>query len=185
MCLHTLRDWPRFGRCGCPGALRSLPSATLPMALLTAIVRKEALLPDHTASFAATQLLPVIWAATGRHLASRAGPTPCTHVCKELLVRAKLGSRRCCCRLQHSVWIPALKRFKRGEHGMHIQIQAQHCMVCCAGDVLLPGNQLSLARASRASGANRAGCRHYTCHQQHRSTAHFYNSLSFFPDLPT
>ena len=70
-------------------------SATLPMALLTAVVRKEALLPEHTASFAATQLLPVILAATERHLASTPGRPPSSHMCQELLVRAKFGSHWC------------------------------------------------------------------------------------------
>ena len=45
--------------------------------------------------------------------------------------------------------------------------------------MLLPGNQLSLARASWASGADQAGCRHGTCLQHHRLTAHFFNSRSF------
>ena len=58
-------------------------SATLPMALLTSIVRKEALLPEHTVAFAATQLLPVIQAATQRRLACH----PCSStLCRELLV---------------------------------------------------------------------------------------------------
>ena len=52
------------------GSLQHSGPPTSPMALLTAIVRKEALLPEHTAAFAATQLLPVIQAATERHLAA-------------------------------------------------------------------------------------------------------------------
>ena len=67
------------------------PFATLPMALLTAVVRKEALLPEHTASFAATQLLPVVLAITQRHLASTPGRPPSRHVCQELLVRPNFG----------------------------------------------------------------------------------------------
>ena len=64
------------------------------MALLTAIVRKEALLPEHTAAFAATQLLPVVQEATDRHLAgSTPGQLYCPHLCKELLVSAPLP---CC-----------------------------------------------------------------------------------------
>ena len=56
------------------------------MALLTAIVRKEAQLPEHTAAFAATQLLPVIQAATERHLAATLGQQYCLGLCRELLV---------------------------------------------------------------------------------------------------
>ena len=56
------------------------------MALLTAIVRKEALLPELTAAFAATQLLPVIQAATDRHLAAMRGQRLCLGLCRELLV---------------------------------------------------------------------------------------------------
>ena len=60
-------------------------TSALPMALLSSIVRKEALPPQHTAAFAATQLLPVIQAAVGRQLAARGHALP-TDVCKELLV---------------------------------------------------------------------------------------------------
>ncbi len=49
-----------------PWDLEQLCAPTSPMALLTAIVRKEAQLPEHTAAFAAAQLLPVIWEATWR-----------------------------------------------------------------------------------------------------------------------
>ena len=63
-------------------------SATLPIALLTAIVRKEALLPDLTAAFAATQLLPAISDALCRHFNSTPGQLYCPHLCKEFLVRA-------------------------------------------------------------------------------------------------
>ena len=58
------------------------------MALLTAIVRKEALLPEHTAAFAATQLLPVIQAAVDRHKLATLEYPANLHVCKELLVSA-------------------------------------------------------------------------------------------------
>ena len=61
--------------------------ATLPTALLTAIVRKEAHLPRHTAAFAAAQLLPVIQEATERYLGTTDGPMASLKVCKELLVR--------------------------------------------------------------------------------------------------
>ena len=74
-------------------------SATLTMALLTSIVRKEALLPELTAAFAATQLLPVILAAIQRHLASKPGqPYPST-LCRELLVRTRAHFPNCCCKL--------------------------------------------------------------------------------------
>lgn len=63
--------------------------ATLPMALLTAIVRKEAMLPD-MAAFAAAQLLPVIQAATEEHLAATPGRHFSPNLCKELLVSAHL-----------------------------------------------------------------------------------------------
>ena len=60
-------------------------AATLPMALLTSIVRKEALLPEYTAAFAATQLLPVIQAATERRLGCSTCSLPLS-LCRELLV---------------------------------------------------------------------------------------------------
>jgi len=63
------------------------------MALLTAIVRKEQLLPARdTAAFAAAQLLPVIQAATERHLAGRPGQQYDPFFCRELLV----SSSHCC-----------------------------------------------------------------------------------------
>ena len=80
----------RRGRCmlqtRSPWGAKHANTATLPMALLTAIVRKEAHLPQHTAAFAATQLLPVIRAATDRHLAATPGQQYSPHLCKELLV---------------------------------------------------------------------------------------------------
>ena len=161
---------------------KDTPFATLPVALLTAVVCKEAQLPEHTASLAATQLLPVILAFTKRHLASTAGRPPSTHVCQELLVRAKLACHRCCCRHQPSMWIPTSKRFfKRWDHGVYIACRpCCKAWVCCAGDVLLPSNQLSLARACRALGAGDAGCRHGTCLRHHRLTAH----CSYQPVFP-
>ena len=71
-----------------PWGIQHANSATMPMALLAAIVRKEARLPEHTAAFAATQLLPVIQAATDRHLAATPGQQYSPHLCKELLVSA-------------------------------------------------------------------------------------------------
>ena len=65
---------------------------TLPMALLSAIVRKEALLPEHTAAFAAAQLLPVIQAATERYCASLQGRRD-PMFCREVLVSANLTPR--------------------------------------------------------------------------------------------
>ena len=83
-------------RSGCPALQAGLPwdaerveSATLPMALLTAIVRKEALLPKRTAAFAATQLLPVIEAATWRHVRSTHGRDCSLPLRLELLVSAE------------------------------------------------------------------------------------------------
>ena len=66
--------------------LQQSGSPTSPMALLSAIVRKEALLPEHTAAFAATQLLPVIQAATERHLANLQSQQHDLRLCRELLV---------------------------------------------------------------------------------------------------
>ena len=63
----------------------SAEEAALPVSLLTAIVRKEALLPEHTAAFAAAQLLPVIQTGVARHLAARPGQFP-PELCAELLV---------------------------------------------------------------------------------------------------
>jgi hypothetical protein len=79
------------------------------MALLTAIVRKEALLPEHTAAFAATQLLPVIKTATERHLAANQGD--CMPLCRELLVSADLPPR-CggCRRVPYACWDEHLRR---------------------------------------------------------------------------
>ena len=68
----------------------SVTSAALPMALLTAIVRKEALLPVHTAAFAAIQLLPVIHAAVQRHMAATPGNPAHPDLCRELLVSADI-----------------------------------------------------------------------------------------------
>ena len=61
------------------------------MALLTAVVRKEALLPELTAAFAATQLLPVIMEAT-HWLITTARPSDSAHLCKELVVSARADS---------------------------------------------------------------------------------------------
>ena len=76
-------------------------SATLPMALLSAIVRKEAQLPEHTAAFAAAQLLPVIQEATVRHwMDATPGQQYSLHLRKELLVSAGLDCHylllQCC-----------------------------------------------------------------------------------------
>lgn len=64
----------------------------LPMALLTAIVRKEAQLPEHSAAFAATQLLPVIDEAMMRHLNSLPEHQYTPALCKEMLVSATPSS---------------------------------------------------------------------------------------------
>ena len=79
----------------CPSLLQTNPpyktsnpnSATLPMALLTAIVRKEAQLPPLTAAFAAAQLLPVIQDAMEAYLETTDGQHASLKVCKEMLVR--------------------------------------------------------------------------------------------------
>ncbi len=73
--------------------------AMLPIALLSAIVRKEVLLPEHTAAFAATQLLPVIQAATNRHLASMPRQQYHLLLCKELLVSAFTLCECCNCHI--------------------------------------------------------------------------------------
>ncbi len=83
-------------------------SATLPMALLTSIVRKEALLPELTAAFAATQLLPVVMAATQRHLASAPGQPYPLRLCKELLVCARADTHQCCCKRAHD-WLKPMR----------------------------------------------------------------------------
>ena len=63
----------------------------IPMALLTSIVRKEPMLGADTVVFAATQLLPVIRAATNSYLATLAPGQQCpTQLCGELLVCANL-----------------------------------------------------------------------------------------------
>lgn len=74
-------DWDLEQRC----------PPTSPMALLTAIVRKEAQLPEHTAAFAAAQLLPIIQAATERLFALQGQPFLCLHFCRELMVGANLN----------------------------------------------------------------------------------------------
>ena len=76
---------------GLPWDAERVESATLPMALLVAVVRKEARLPEHTAAFAAAQLLPVIQAATWRHLAATQGQGYSLPLRKELLVSAGTG----------------------------------------------------------------------------------------------
>ena len=74
-------------------------SAMIPTALLTAIVRKEASLPEHTAAFAATQLLPVILEATERYLDTLPGRHASLQACRELLVRLQsAGTHVRCCR---------------------------------------------------------------------------------------
>lgn len=72
-----------------PFGSKHVDSASLPMALLTSIVRKEAQLPNYTAVFAATQLLPVIQAAADWHSASR---DDSLDFGKELLVSAQLAT---------------------------------------------------------------------------------------------
>ena len=71
-----------------PYGKASLASATLPIALLSAIVRKEALLPEHTAAFAAAQLLPFIEEAVRRQPMRAAGQQDSLNLRKELLVSA-------------------------------------------------------------------------------------------------
>ena len=66
------------------------------MALLTSIVRKEALLPEHTAAFAATQLLPVIQAAVQSNMAAKSGDPESRVMCKELLVSANVTATNAC-----------------------------------------------------------------------------------------
>ena len=63
--------------------------ATSPMALLSVIVGKESLLPEHTAAFAAAQLLPVIQAATERERARLQGQQYDPNFRRELLVSAQ------------------------------------------------------------------------------------------------
>ncbi len=75
-----------------PWDLEQLCAPTSPMALLTAIVRKEAQLPEHTAAFAAAQLLPIIEEAVGRQPMNTAGQRDSLELRKELLVSAKLCS---------------------------------------------------------------------------------------------
>lgn len=61
------------------------------MALLASIVRKEALLPVHTAASAATHLLPVIYnAAIAGLVATKPDDPAPPDVCKELLVSANV-----------------------------------------------------------------------------------------------
>ena len=79
LCLQTA---PSMGNDG-------VKTAALPMALLSAVVRKEALLPLHTAALAATQLLPVIQAAVQGYMAASLGNPAPTALCRELLVSAK------------------------------------------------------------------------------------------------
>ena len=119
-CVSTPYEMTSFWQMRLPWEPEDTPFATLPMALLTSVVRKEALLPEHTASFAATQLLPVVLAFTERHLASMSGRPPSTHVCQKLLVRAKLGSHWCCCRHCHFKLFFTLKYFKRQDYGTYI-----------------------------------------------------------------
>ena len=118
--------------------------AMLPMALLTAIVRKEALLPEHTAAFAATQLLPVIQAATDRHLA--VAPRHCYHpdLCKEFLVSADMPYRTaaaaCICRvpLARPMRLRTLCLYARSAmHGCALQMMCSYLATSSAWPVLL------------------------------------------------
>ena len=73
-----------------PWGVKNPNCAMFPMALLTAIVRKEALLPEHTAAFAATQLLPVVHAATDRHAMATIMETTSLHLLREFQVSASV-----------------------------------------------------------------------------------------------
>ena len=146
-------------------------TATLPMGLLSAVVRKEALLPEHTAAFAAAQLLPVIQAATERHCASLQGQQCGSHICRELLVSAKLTIPSLL--LQRILLIESRAAKQRTRQAY---CSNMHCLSACntglsvgpTGDVLLTVNQLCMARAARASALTCAGCKHGACHCQCR-----------------
>ena len=116
--------------------------ATLPMALLTAIVRKEALLPEHTAAFAATQLLPVIQGATDRHLAVTPRQVYHPDLCKELLVSADMPSPDCCCCMSVPHARPArsctlLICMRSAKHGCALQMMCSTLATSSAWPVLL------------------------------------------------
>ena len=101
---------------------------TLPMALLSAIVRKEALLPEHTAAFAAAQLLPVIQAATERHCASLHGQQYDPMFCRELLVSGNLTPTRSAAGklLYQRTWQYASARYNK----MQYLCLCHDCAVC-------------------------------------------------------
>ena len=139
---------------------------TLPMALLIAILRKEALLPKHTVAFAATQLLPVIkeastWPSRGNDFFRR-----------ELLVRpctALLLLPACSNRLtrEPSTTPPLPLQQRRLLIGVPIAMSAISAFV--SGDVLFPGGQLSVACAARASKLAEHGSTHGVHHCLSRS----------------
>ena len=143
---------------------------TSPMALLSAIVRKEALLPEHTAEFAATQLLPVIQAATERHLASLQGQPFGLQFCRELLVSAEMTPivvlRKSHCIREHAA-IDTCQMHCRSMHELCVFHTA--LSVCGTGDVFLPDNQLCMARAAGASALAKTGSKHGACHLERRS----------------
>ena len=148
-----------------PWAMENSTPATLPMALLTAIVRKEALLPEHTAAFAATQLLPVIQAATERHLAATRGQQFGLPLSKELLVSAtnwlpSLRLHACVsCTLRHA----DMRGAPPDSVGKHVHVtpmgmRLRMVSASVPGNVLRSGGQLSVADAAGAATPAGAGC---------------------------
>ena len=132
-----------------------------PMALLTAIVRKEALLPEHTAAFAATQLLPVIQAATARHLAATPDQQRSPELCKEFLVSA-IVSPLVLCRQGLVVFATcSWSTWPAGSCCMWVTWHARSTGVLSVVDnVLIPGDQLSVGCAAWTSGGAQDGSRH-------------------------
>ena len=138
------------------------------MALLTSIVRKEALLPVHTAAFAATQLLPIIFAGVHGHVAATPGNPVPLDLCKEVLVSTNVtptDAVQAC--LQYAAAEPIFPT-------PHVSIRillfvaCKHRLVCLCliDDVLLPGGQLSVARAAWAQRAALGGSSHVSSFQR-------------------
>ena len=166
LCVSLTGAWACFAvqtSCASVGSDEGVSAAALPITLLTAIVRKEALLPVHTAAFAATQLLPVIHTTIQSQLAATPGNPAPSHLCKELLVSARMTLCRCLADM-----IPAYLRHAAAEQCsatnplMLVACKQYLVCLCLIDDVLLPGGQLGVARAAWTPEAAHASSSHGT-----------------------
>lgn len=111
-----------------------------------------------TAAFAATQLLPVIQRATQHCMDGISGQQASLGVCSELLVSTNLGSMLAAA----GMMLPTAKYAPDASGRPPLQNLGKRSTVlcCCADHVLIPGDQLSMACAARASQSAHAGSSH-------------------------